>query len=614
MPEFSFDVSTAIDRLCSPLKTGLGILSADLGTCFKRYLTNAYENYNNVKTLVSRDTPRQIIGDDEIYVSVGVKYNDDEIDTLTVEPLLGISNNIIVEGTGGAGKTMLMKYLFLNTIKREAYIPVLVKLNEISRQRVKKISIYDLIYKTIGEFSDDVTKEAFKHSLDSSKKKYLFLFDGFDEIAGSHAERAAIAINDFCKRYPSNPCIVTSRPGMDYTQLKKFTKTEMLPLNKAQAVELASKICLDKEKAGSFCKQLDAELYEKHKEFAENPLLLSMMFLTFIDNGSVPDRIVDFYDKAYNALFSNHDRFKEGEFKRIFKSSLKPNEFKDVFSYFCFDTYMDEEYSFSENEIVERLKNYLSEYGLDKSEAENYLSDLVTAVCLILKDGTSYTFAHRSFQAYFAALYTEKLSDDEQRELFESLSHSLLASVSDKEDYYNCLIQLEGERFAVNAIEKVLRELDITKPFNTEKNLKQVYNRVSINLYCNKLFLYSGFGYKKYANELFLMIKQYNEPFNSFSIYGNKYERLYHICKKADRDFDPDNVLKRCIYFRSIDTSNNISKEEKAEFYRIILEESHIAKLFSDIYDWLEALDKKREAQKNATGNPYKKFSPSKRV
>ena len=215
MPEFSFDVNAAIDRLCSPLKTGLGILSADLGTCFKRYLTNAYENYNNVKTLVSRDTPRQIIGDDEIYVSVGVKYNNEEIDTGTVEPLLKISKNLIIEGTSGAGKTMLMKFLFLNTITNETYIPVLVRLNKISNQPVDEISIYELIYETIGEFSGDVTKEAFEHSLDSSKKKYLFLFDGFDEIAGSHVERAAIAINDFCKRYPSNPCIVTSRPGID---------------------------------------------------------------------------------------------------------------------------------------------------------------------------------------------------------------------------------------------------------------------------------------------------------------------------------------------------------------------------------------------------------------
>ncbi len=611
MAEFSFDVSAAIDRLCSPLKAGLGILSADLGTCFKRYLTNAYENYNNVKTLVSRDTPRQIIGDDEIYVSVGVKYNNEEIDTGTVEPLLKISNNLIIEGLGGAGKTMLMKFLFLNTILNETYIPVLVKLNEISRQPVDEISIYDLIYKTIGEFSDDVTKAAFKHSLDSSKKKYLFLFDGFDEIAGSHAKRAAIDINDFCKRYPSNPCIVTSRPGMDYTQLKKFTKTKMLPLNKAQAMELASKICLDKEKAESFCEQLDAELYEKHEEFAENPLLLSMMFLTFIDNGSVPDRIVDFYDKAYNALFSNHDRFKEGEFKRIFKSSLKPNEFKDVFSYFCFDTYMDEEYSFSENEIVERLKNYLSEYGLDESEAENYLSDLVTAVCLILKDGTSYTFAHRSFQAYFAALYTEKLSDDEQRELFESLSSK---SVYDKKDYYNCLIQLEGERFAVNAIEKGLRELDITKPFNTEKILNQMYNWVDFSIYntSHELFFNGSSTYEDFLIVLFSLIK-YGQSYRFFVIDKNKGERLLRICKKADKDFDP-RFLFSAVFFETIDASNKISEEEKAEFYRIIIEESGFEELCSDIYYWLEALDKKRGAQKNAKGKTHKKFSPGKRV
>jgi hypothetical protein len=45
------------------------------------------------------------------------------------------------------------------------------------------------------------------------------------------------------------------------------------------------------------------------------------------------------------------------------------------------------------------------------------VDDLVNAVCILMRDGLAYTFTHRSFQEYFAALYVEKLSDEQQSKL-----------------------------------------------------------------------------------------------------------------------------------------------------------------------------------------------------
>ena len=43
--------------------------------------------------------------------------------------------------------------------------------------------------------------------------------------------------------------------------------------------------------------------------------------------------------------------------------------------------------------------------------------DLTSSVCMLVKEGLNYRFSHRSFQEYFAALYTCKLTDDVQQAL-----------------------------------------------------------------------------------------------------------------------------------------------------------------------------------------------------
>ena len=74
-----------------------------LGTAFTRYLQNATQRYNQVKTLATGSTPRPIIGPNNFYVSIGVGIDDKRIDTNTVDPLLRVSNNILILGTGGIG-------------------------------------------------------------------------------------------------------------------------------------------------------------------------------------------------------------------------------------------------------------------------------------------------------------------------------------------------------------------------------------------------------------------------------------------------------------------------------------------------------------------------------
>lgn len=310
-------------------------------------------------------------------------------------------------------------------------------------------------------FDAEVKPEHFGYSL--RQGKYLFLLDGLDEIKESMFEKAIRAIEDFLNKYPENACVMTSRPKPDFVLPEIFTVVESMPLNVEQAAEQAGKLWEKDEKTTEFCRQLKDGLFEKHKSFAENPLLLSMLFLTFMRNSSLPDHLAEFYDKAYEALYSVHDTNNKGYYARDFKSELNESQFKNVFARFCFQTLFKEKYEFTKAEILNELQKSLRKPGFSETASEDYLFDLCRAVCMIVKEGSTYRFAHRSFQTYFAAYYTASLPDWKQQRFFEKA----LGDVEYHSDwnyyeqlhYYELLLQMEPERFKANALEKGLRSL-----------------------------------------------------------------------------------------------------------------------------------------------------------
>lgn len=470
-------VDRGLNAIVDFVKGKYGEARVKIGTAFDRYLENASLRYNQIRTLATGTTPRKIIGEDSLYVSIGVNHNGEEISTETVNRMLEISKNILILGTGGVGKSMLMRYLFLDTARYEGYVPVLIELRRIKMPPSGQISILNLIYDCMKDFDVELPMEQFEYSLRLGK--YLFLLDGFDEVKSSLAKDTAMAIQAFSAKYPNNSYIVTSRPRTETSPLETFTVMESMPLNKEQAIDLASRIWEEDEKTREFCQQLDAALYEKHRDFAENPLLLTMMFLTFMRNSSIPEHLSDFYKKAYDALYSAHDNQDKGCYRRDFQcKTLDENEFKHILSHFCFQSYFKETYEFSEDAILRYLEASLQKLKFCDLKPADYLEDLRNIVCMIIKDGDTYRFSHRSFQAYFAAYYTTHfLTDEQQRQLFiRSLSKRNL--YFEKADYYTLLMQIEPERFAENALETGLRKL---------------YQDAKDTRYPDEFFLKSGF-------------------------------------------------------------------------------------------------------------------------
>lgn len=116
--------------------------------------------------------PRTLEGENGIYVDVYVEYKGKRISTSTVDNMMQISNNIIVLGSGGTGKSMLMRHLFVNTQHRGSYIPVLVELRKMSNVD-KSDSLLKMVHSCIEEFDVRLDQTQFEYSLRSGK--YLLL-------------------------------------------------------------------------------------------------------------------------------------------------------------------------------------------------------------------------------------------------------------------------------------------------------------------------------------------------------------------------------------------------------------------------------------------------------
>ena len=103
-----------------------------------------------------------------------------KIDAADINNVLEIGKKLIVVGSGGIGKSVMMKHFFLNTIQNTNYIPVLVELRGLNEYEEKHLSLEEYIYNIMKVLKFQLEEKYFKYSLEVGG--YVILLDGFDEV------------------------------------------------------------------------------------------------------------------------------------------------------------------------------------------------------------------------------------------------------------------------------------------------------------------------------------------------------------------------------------------------------------------------------------------------
>lgn len=147
-----------LKKALSFLQSLQGKIGIALGTAFRRYVDNSVHRYNQVRTLATGMDIHSIIGDDSIYVNTDLSFEQQRISGYSAHSLTRIRYNLLIEGTGGIGKSMLMRYLFLNAAEDGEFIPVLLDLRKINNQGSGNLSIIDLVYKYMEAFNIELYK------------------------------------------------------------------------------------------------------------------------------------------------------------------------------------------------------------------------------------------------------------------------------------------------------------------------------------------------------------------------------------------------------------------------------------------------------------------------
>ncbi len=393
-----------LSKIEKKAKDGWEKFKIDFDFSFRNYIKKAYGKYSRVKTILYKAEPQFIYDFFEVPFLKSDYKKAFKADS--IEAVISQANYIVIRGTGGIGKSTLLKHLFISAINYGELIPVFLELKDLNDYS-GSYDLLDFIFERLDNLDCKINIEYLDYALRSGR--FVFLLDGYDEMQTEKRNTFIKKLDAFCDRYSENYYIIASRPVSEFVELQRFAVLNTLPFKKEQAISLVEKLNYDADIKERFITALKEGLYKKHESFASNPLLLSIMLLTFENYAEIPEKLHLFYANAFETLYEKHDATKAG-FKREIQSKLSFDDFKHVFAHFCFITYAQGKIEFSPDEIraiLRKIEGKRVHFDIDK-----YISDLSNALCVIYVDGLNYRFSHRSFQEYFTAYFLRELPDN----------------------------------------------------------------------------------------------------------------------------------------------------------------------------------------------------------
>ena len=432
------------------------------------YIKANYQRCAYVRTLLERDEPTEL---DKIYEPLQFEVDDDVLEENVIKSSIATDlHRTIISGYAGNGKTIFLKKIYKELIDNQTnFYPIFVELRSISSGTQ---TLLDYIYESILTYSDSFTREQFTYGL--KKGLFYFLIDGLDEISESQQSNIQEEIIRLTLKYQDCPFVVTSRPN-EFTTWENFHVAHLLSFDYRQCQSYITKIDFVEERKTEFLEFLTEDKFEEHEEFLSNPLLASMMLLTFDEYGDIPAKRHIFYEKCFQVLIKEHDASK-GRFHRPLKSKLSHENLEKVFMYFCAISYQDQNYGFSLQQVDKYIDLSLQILNLDKVCRENDIRyDFVHSVSLLLQDSNYFEFIHRSFQEYFFAKF---IVNDREFELENKLDNIDGLFSLEKANLIVMIDDMDHDYFETEYILKKLKVLnEYFESIDAENEPEKIFNK-----------------------------------------------------------------------------------------------------------------------------------------
>lgn len=302
---------------------------------------------------------------------------------------------------------MFMKRILVDFIQTSTHVPIFVELKTLSN--INNLNEFEsFIFNNVSCLGLNINEKQFFSSLASGK--YIFLLDGYDEISHTLTNSIDIFLQQFINKYSENIFVISSRPGISFSSWTTFEEFNIEPLNKIKVLILAKKLLILSGIQNNFVESIDAKLYDSHKEFLSIPLLLTIMLITYQEAGEIPDNYTEFYEYCYNALFYKHDANKG--LKRELKTNLSESDFQKILNYLALKSFTAQKVNFDRSYIDKLVIEAVQYYNFSNEvNTDDFIYDSTLGICMMINEGTTFKFSHRSFQEFFAACFTIHQSD-----------------------------------------------------------------------------------------------------------------------------------------------------------------------------------------------------------
>lgn len=394
-------VGPAVSSLSAGLGSAFSRLRASVPRSFEQYLAETAQTVSRTRTLLSGDREVQI---SDIYVTPRLVNREGQVLVNTSPQALfeSVNGSILLRGTGGSGKSFFMRSLFLQCIQESLGLPVFLELRKLDVMADAPGVLQKAIVRALGLEKEPEARRIVAGLLDHGH--IILLLDGLDEMpkdAVSVFEEELAQVN---ARYPNVVIVVSTRPGTAFRRPWRFKEVSLAELSPTEVEQVVSKLDYNAELKAAFINEVTTGR-QSHQlsSMMKTPLMVLVVLLTFQESTGLPDKTYLMYSHAYEALSRRHDATKTG-YQRESRSGLPVDEFRQLVAAASLVLYKKNRHTFTADEFAAAI-NQGSHLSRIEANPEHVLEDLVRNMCLLVQDGLSYTYVHRSFQEYLTALF-----------------------------------------------------------------------------------------------------------------------------------------------------------------------------------------------------------------
>ncbi|MFG0457385.1 NACHT domain-containing protein [Shewanella mangrovisoli] len=470
-------------------------------------------NVENVKTIWQIDKSVNL---NEFYHPSTIKVLDQLIcvDSLNIFPENG---KIVIQGTAGQGKSILLRYLAGVNLKKGKTIPIFIELRKIT----EKANLSALMAISMSELGINIEEKDLEFIFSSGK--FTLLLDAFDEIPESCLKDTLLSIENICARNYNQQIIITSRPGSDIQKVSYFSVYNLQPLKPPDFKPMLQKFFDDEVTVHRIMKALN-ENNSTITKLITTPLLLTLLAITYKTYHKIPTQLHEFYENIFHVLANRHDATKPG-FRREYKSGLNERELEDLFCAFCFYSMIEDKSSLSRQEALSVTKKAIHFLSINPISEFSFLSDCIKNTCLLLEEGFSYHYIHKSIREYHSAKFIS-ISPIELKEKFYTIATS---------NFYKYRVELEFLKvidehcFYKNFFLPIYRKIFDDLGISTE------YREVNYQ----ELLLDSKIIFEKHGSEMLLHAFAFSErPALNLDYMNDLHDKLLNSIFKLVRKFE----------------------------------------------------------------------------